>query len=162
MFSQSLKDLLFILDQEKIPESDAELIKSAIIQKVDNCAIVEREMEDEVKRLRSIAREFGEAAKAAENRLARFMEYVRWAMEQNGFEKLPGEKFLCEIRENPARVMIEHEPTSFDAEAYPDLVRLKYEWDKNAIKASIHERDIPFARLVREKRAVFGINRGKK
>jgi hypothetical protein len=164
MFKQNLQDLLFILDQEEVPEADAELLRSAILQKVDNCALVKREMEDEAARLRGIAKEFTEAARASEKRQERFLAYVRRAMESQGYEKLPGTQYQLELRTGPEKLEIEREPTIDDYSDFPAFVRDRYEWNKSAIKLAISDEshDIPFARIVREKFLSFSIRKGAK
>ena len=162
MFKQSLNDLLFILDQDKVPADEAELLKSAILIKVDNCAIVKREMEDEAARLRGIAKEFAEAARVSERRLDRFMAYVKMAMESQGFEKLPGNNFQAVLKLGPEKIEMDQEATEDDWCDYPDFVKCEYKWIKAAIKDAISQEthDIPFARVVREKYVQFAIRKG--
>lgn len=156
----SLNGVLAYLDRDDLDESEQLALRSTILEKVDEYAVFERQLCDEVKRLREIAKEFTEAARVSEKRLERFHEHVKYVMEANGFEKLPGAKFEVQLRENPPKVIVDQEPTSFDAEAYPSLVRTKWEWNKSVIKDMLAERDIPFARLVRERRAVFAVRKG--
>jgi len=163
MQSLSLNDLLYVLDQDDIDDGKAEDLRAAIISKVDACAVVRAEMEDEAARMRKFAKDFTDAARAAEARLERFMGYVTYAMESKGFDKLPGEKFQVALAETPGRVEIAHEPTSEDLECFPNLVRMKLEWDKSAVKdALIAGSDLRFAQIVREKYAKFGVKRGNK
>jgi hypothetical protein len=159
MEKSTLHQLLIYLDQEEISEDGVKATIEALTSKVDGCALFESELRAEIDRLKEIVREFHDAQKAAEKRLERFREYLVYTMTVNSFDKVPGELFSLVLIENPPKVEIKGEPSVFDAEAYPDFVRVRYEWNKSAIKEAIETREVPFARIVREKRPKFSVKR---
>lgn len=157
----TLNALIESLDNDVMTEQEAKELRYALEEKIDAYAMVQSQMAAEVERLKGIAREFAEEAKLMESRLKKFNERVLYVMDVNGFEKLPGERFQLVQTLNPPSVKVEADPCDLDADAYPDLVRIKYEWSLTAIKAAITEgRDIPFARLVRGKKPVFKVRKG--
>ena len=159
--NQTLYGLIERLDDDVMTEQQAVELRKDLEQKVDAYAEVQTKLAAEALRLADIANEFQEEAKAAEARLKKFNQRLLYVLETNELEKLPGTRWQLATRLNRESVVIDGEPTEFDAELYPELVKIKREWSKTAIKAAINEgNDVKFARLVRTKRIEFKVRKG--
>lgn len=159
--NQTLYGLIERLDDDVMTEAEAKELRADIESKVDSYAEVRSMLESEVERIQRIAKEFAQEAKAAEARLKRFNDRVLFLMETNGLEKLPGTKWQLAQRLNPESVVVDGEPTEFDQDLYPELVKIKREWSKTAIKAALSEGvDLSFAKVVRTKRVEFKVRKG--
>jgi hypothetical protein len=151
----SLNDLMTRLEQDYLTQEEADDLYRLIAAKVDGCAEFVSKLDFEAKRLKGVAKEFSEAAKAEEAKLERFRKYVVFCLGKAGDDRIDGERFTLKLKENPGRLELSEEPDPADATAWPELVRIKYEWDKEAIKRKLNYLDIPFARIIRDKKPIF-------
>ncbi len=117
-------------------EFDPENIAGELNEKVDAIKIVLDRLQGESARLRVCAEEFARAAKTVENNAERLKEYVLYAMQQNGFEKLPGKLWRLQVQKAAPALVTEYSPTAETMLEMPSFVERKvgYSWNKEQIK----------------------------
>jgi hypothetical protein len=91
-------------------------------------------------------------------RAERLEDYVRFEMEQNQFEKIPGNLWSARFRLNPPSVNITMPATADLFWDFPNYVKetVSYSFDREAIKADIKAgKEVPFASIKQTKRLEF-------
>jgi hypothetical protein len=127
---------------------------------VDSCVLLQTSLNSEIERLAAIVKEFQAEKAKAEESLNLLNSKLLDFLAVNNLKTLSGEKFQLAEASNPVSVAVDYEPSEIDAQAYPDLVRVKYEWSKTSIKSQLESgKDVGFARLVRKKKINYKIRR---
>lgn len=148
MNSLSLKDLLANVDQDGRTTEGKKAVRAAILSEVDKFASAEQELKEKAAALRDQARLITEEARRIDTEREKLIGAVKETMEKEGFQKLPGQLYEIVLKPCAPRLLVDKQPTEFDAEAYPYLVRQSWEWDANRLKAMIQTGStISWARL---------------
>jgi hypothetical protein len=162
---KTLADILAWLDQVDqglvvaTPEEHA-AVGALLVAKIDNTKGVIDELEFQAERLRKAAKELSDGARQVANRVDRIKGYIAHHMQANGFPQLPGEcwkvKLTTGLGVEPKRDAGERDD--------PRFIRVKYEWNKSALKAALESLD-PVAMEVAELKSStsvsFGVNKGR-
>jgi hypothetical protein len=105
------------------------------------------------------AKEFIEAKAAAESNAMRLENLMLYAMNKNQFEKLSGNDFVVSIRKSQ-QVKANVEATQMTYLEHPELHRVKYEFDKVAIKEALKAGfPVPFAEMVENQSLQFKVKK---
>ncbi len=121
---------------DEIKQQINEELSVLLQQKSTNTIGYIRNMELTVEAMKSEEKRISEQRKACENRIARFKEYVKDCMEQNGIMKVETSIGSMTIAKNPISVEIENEdeiPSEFKQEVVSTKI------DKMAIKNHFKE-----------------------
>lgn len=128
------------------PEDQAH-VGALLVAKIDNTKGVLDELEFQEKRLRAAAKELETGAGQVASRVKRMKSYMAHHMKAHGFTHLPGEVWKARLTGGVSAEPNYKTPVKGDVEKAPHLVRVKYEWDKKALKAALEVGD-EHARLV--------------
>lgn len=153
------------LDDVEGMDFDPAVLAEDLRDKVDAIYTAHDRLCVEASRLEGHAEDFALAAKRAYAAADRLKSYVQWNMEQQKFQRIPGDKFCFEIRENNPSVYTEHNPTAEDFLKHEDVIcrTVLYAWDKTTIRNQIKAgKEFPFAKLKPSKRVVFDKRKEKK
>lgn len=83
-------------------------------------------------------REYTVAKKSVAANRDRLAKHLVWTMQQNGFDKFAGHRYQVSVqRASPAVELKISEPNLQHKIMYPDYIRVKYEWDKAAIRDAL-------------------------
>lgn len=152
-----LKGLLSKAGSELLTHEEQAVLHSAIVSEVDLAAAYAAELAEREAKLREQARAICVAAKAAEKQRERFMGYIQAAMQKNGYERLPGQRYEAVLKPaSKPRVIVSAEPTEQEADAYPALVRVTYEWNLDRLRALMEMGStVKWATLERSSKVIF-------
>lgn len=144
---------------------DPTVLAEDLRAKVDAIYTAYDRLLSEASRLDGHAEDFALLAKRAYAAADRLKDYVQWNMEQQKFEKLPGEKFVFVIQVHKGSIETDHIPTAEDCLKFPKLVKrmVGYSWDKGEIATGLaNGEEIPFAKLKPTKKVHFKLRKGLK
>lgn len=151
-----------LFDQGLAVKFDPETVVGDLREKVDAIKTVIDRLEFQAEWAKQQAAPFMEVYYAVQKNVERLKEYVRYSMEKNGFQELPGNKYRVQLQDNPPALEITRpEATAMDYQKYPSYCKQIrfYEWDKPAIKAALLDKhEFPFAKLSRGKHCRFYVN----
>lgn len=143
-----------IMEQEEMtPELKEELereLTTLLHEKSQNTIGYIRNIELTIEAMKTEEKRFSEKRKALENKLERFITYVKECMESNGFSKIDTGLGSLTIAKNPMSVEIENED-EIPSEFKQEVVTVKI--DKTAIKNHFKETGevIPGIKIVDDK-----------
>lgn len=116
------------------PLDPAEIVGD-IRDKVDAIKAVLDEFESTAKGLKLKAKRLRTTIKAIENNHKRLKEYVRFQMQENHFEKLPGNDYYVRLQNRATRIEFARIPDDIDFIKYSKYVRISrsYSWDEEMV-----------------------------
>ena len=132
------------VDQGLVPEATAEdqaHVGALLTAKIDNTADVDRQLEWDEKRLRDAADQLLDGARKIAARRERISQYIAYHMQAKGFTQLPGELWRAKLNTGISAAPKSKKPAKADVENTPRFVRVKYEWDKTALKKALEALD---------------------
>lgn len=133
---QAADDALISMTPEQMGELGA-----LLAAKVDGYRLVLTKMEAEETRLRAEADAFLKPAKALAKAQERLKEAMAYHMLSHQMTRIPGESWRVDLKETKAVETPQASPTNDDQWNYSDYVRLKFEWNKIALKAGLEKGD---------------------
>jgi hypothetical protein len=160
---KTLADILQFLDAvdqgviDPTPEKKAE-VAALLVAKIDSTAEVLDELEHQAERLRQASAKLAEGKRQVLARVERIKDYIAFHMQQGGFTQLPGECWKAKMTTGLS-VLPKMEP-----EAHLPFVRVKFEWDKKALKAALEAMDpeaMKVAELVPSASVSMAVNKGR-
>lgn len=119
---------------------DMRQLGSMLAEKVDAYHTVLSKMAAEEKRLREEAESFLKPARALASAQERLKQSMSFVMMENKYLRIPGDKYRVELKESKS-VSCPLDPTKDDQWVYPDFVRVKFEWDKKALREALEGDD---------------------
>lgn len=141
----SLNDILACLDlhdSKVVPRTAEELqtLGRLLLRKVDAYKFNRDQLEGEADRFEGYAEVHLKESHTFRKKVKALDDRMIWAMDRNGFEKLPGEQWRVDlVIGNPLEVT--REPDEKLAQEMPDFVRVttktSYGWKKVELKAAI-------------------------
>ena len=159
---KTLADILQFLDAvdqgviDPTPERKAE-VAALLVSKIDNTAELLDELEHQAERLRLASAKLSEGKRQVLARVDRIKDYMAFHMQHAGFTQLPGECWKAKLSTGIAVV------PKRDPEAGLPFVRVKYEWDKKALKTALESFDpkaMELANLVPSASVSIVVNKG--
>ncbi len=165
---KTLADILAWLDAtdsgliNPTPEQQAE-VGALLAAKVDGTKDFIDELEYQAERLRVAAAQLAEGKRQVLARVDRLKSYMAHHMCEKAFQQIPGDVWKVRLTGSEA-VETEVEPDAEYARLVPELVRVKYEWNKSALKKALESGDAEaaaIAKLVASKSVQFSVNKGK-
>lgn len=162
---KTLADILQYLDavdQGVIDPSpdDKAAVAALLVAKIDNTADVIDELEYQAERLRTAAAKLSEGKRQVLARVERIKDYMAFHMKTAGFQQIPGDVWRAKLTTGLS-VSIKREASERDD---PRFVRVKYEWDKKALKAALEGLDpvaMEVASLEASASVSIDVNKGK-
>lgn len=118
-----------ILDADFDPSE----FEGLLTTKIDSIGGLLDEWEERAEGLKAAAKKRTEKAKRWEAKRERLLGYVQMCMERDGFDKLPGKEYAAKLTSSETLVSLK-EPDALIRSKFPDLVRVKYEWNKTPAK----------------------------
>ncbi len=152
------------IDNLNEAEFDPAVLAENLQDKVDAIYTVYDRLNSEASRLDKIAADFFKAANVAWKAADRLKDYVLWNMQQQNFQKLPGNVFSFIVMPNNPKVIVEKNPTPEDFLKYSAVVKRDtvYSWDKKQLSSLIKDgAKFPFAKLETGQRVEFKIRKEK-
>lgn len=152
---QAADDALIEMNVEQMAELGA-----LLAAKVDGYRLVLTKMEAEETRLRAEADAFLKPARVLAKAQERLKEAMAYHMTQHKMTRIPGEQWRVDLKESKAVECPQATPTNDDQWNYPDYVRLKFEWNKIALKAGLEKGDpkaMEVARFVTNHTPTFAV-----
>ncbi len=134
-----LLSLLSNLDQDQAIEFEPDQVIGDLREKVDAIRTVQQRLRMEEERLRENAAELTRAAQAVKSNRERLDSYVVYAMQSNGFDKVPGKYWRMQKQRTAPSVITDHEPGPDDALRFGEFVerQVTYKWNKPLIKGAL-------------------------
>lgn len=133
---QAADDALIEMTPDQMRELGAMLAK-----KVDGYRTIMTKMAAEEARLREEADAFLKPARALAKAQERLEQVMTFHMFEHKMTSIPGKSWRVELKESEAVDTPQAAPTNDDQWNYPDFVRLKFEWDKVALKKALDAGD---------------------
>lgn len=135
--------------------AEADLIEAGRV-KVDNYKYVL----DKLEALEAVYDKWLKEYQAAKRTVAanreRLAKHLVAVLQQNGFDRFPGNQFQVAVqRATPAVELKVSEPNPQLKIKYPDYIRVKYEWDKTAIRDGLKTGDTSAAELAALKETFY-------
>lgn len=149
MLELSLDDQIELIDAGKI--------------KVDNYKYFIDKVDAQAELFKKWEREFREKKQVMENLSKRIKDHMIWSMNNNGFKKFTGERYVVTIRRAKSSVVVTSKPTPEMMLDFSDLIRTKYEWEKDKIATALktgNEDVAQFASFKENYSAKFEVNKG--
>lgn len=140
-----------------------EQLGTMLADKVDAYKYVQEKIEAEVARLDARIKEFQQAKKSVTKAYERLKELLAFHMKSKGFPRLPGMDYVARLGSSKSVKMRRDDVSSLDVLNYTGFVRVKYEWDKTAIKAALENKDpkaAEIAEIVESPWVTFDVNKG--
>lgn len=159
-------ELISILQQadnamiEVTPE-EMEDVGNQLAEKVDSLDFILSRMEAEEKRLDDYIEQFTASKKAIANKRKSLMDYIKFVMEKNGFEKISGKMITISMRSSKS-TEIELEPTAALYATFPKLIKREYAWIKSEVKKELEADNktvAGFAKIVENKSVNFKVKK---
>jgi hypothetical protein len=148
---EALLATMQLFDEGMAIDFDPAQVVGDLKDKVDAVKSVIDRMEFQAEWARQKADPFMKAAYSLEKKVERLKEYVRYSMEKNGFQELPGNTFRAQLQKNaPSLEVTQPECSAIDYSKWPNYCKQirYYEWDKAAIKSALLDKaELPFAKL---------------
>lgn len=166
---KTLADILAYLDAadsgliDATPEQMAEM-GALLVAKVDNTAEVIDELKYQAKRLRIASAKLAKGKRQVLARIDRLKEYMAYHMKAASFTQIPGEAWKVRLTSSKSVKPLIEKPDLPCAITFPQFVRVKYEWDKEALAAAIESGDEvakTLAEIVPSNSVTFDVNKGK-
>lgn len=138
----------------RLSDEDLARLTEMLVAKVDNCKWMLDHWESEAERWGKYARENYETKRAIEAKAERMKKRIADSMARRNFDKLPGERYRLQIQYVES-LEITCDPDEFTAKLNPELIRARYEWNKEAVKDAMRNgmADFPYA-VLRERPSV--------
>lgn len=142
--SPTLNQLLIALSNadeelsEFDPNQQLDLMEAGKV-KVDNYKYILDKLEAQEFYLSAREKEFTAARKAIQSHIRKLKDNLLFALQNNGFEKFTGHQFIVSKRRAAPAVEIiaGGDPTALHMMKFSDYIRIKYEWNKEAIRLNI-------------------------
>lgn len=156
----SLNDILTALTAQDngdlvLTEAGQKELAAKLVDKVDNCRFYIDNLNAQSKTIREVyIKELQRAIKINAKEVKRLKDYIVWAMNINGFKKLPGNMFSLSLARKDRLTMVDEaftKPTDAIYEQFKEFVTrtVTYKWNvaaiTKAIKAKTH--NFAFAKL---------------
>jgi hypothetical protein len=123
-----------ILDAEIDPQDLVE----GLAHKIDSIGGLLDEWRAKAVALREREKVLADKRRRWERKVEQLEGYVQFAMERDGFDKLPGKEYAATIRRSESIELLK-EPSALVRSQFPDLIRVKYEWEKRACKEALKD-----------------------
>jgi len=150
-----LQDVLLEAEEGLADESvNLEEILGCIANKVDNIKQIIDMMNDEAARFKRYEAEMKKRSQLCLRGAERLEGYVLRSLEAHNTTFEVGNLWTAKIRE-AKYVKVDREPTFVDALEYPSVVKTTYSWDKRAIKDTLKETELPYAKMETSRALVF-------
>jgi len=112
--------------------------------------------EKEAEKLEEWYKPFEAQARSYKKAAVRLNEYLKFKMIENGFDKVPGNKWQAVLQKAAPLLQIDSEepsPLHFLSEEFKPFVtqQIVYKWNKDEISTALKEKTLSFARLVPKK-----------
>jgi uncharacterized protein YbgA (DUF1722 family) len=165
---KTLAEILAYLDASDaglIATSPEELsaIGHLLTSKVDATREVIDELESQAERLRVAAEKLTKGKRQVLARVERLKQYMAFHMNAFQFTQIPGEAWKVRLTSSES-VEPMRDPELSDLEVAPECVRVKYEWNKKALKQALVSEDRwakTVASLVPSNSVEFDVFKGK-
>ena len=118
-----------------LSEDDMRILVSEIKSKVDSIHEVLSIFKSEAERLKGIAAKFSASQKACDNAHDRLLDFTKYAMESQGFDRLPGEIFSLQVVKRKA-VKILRQPTYEDMFTLGEFIETSLKWKVTDLKSA--------------------------
>lgn len=155
-----LEDAEKALTAEVDPATLGELVR----EKIDAIREVDSKLEAEIARLDQDIEALKARKHAVQNGKERLRSLVKQGMEYGGFDLMSGNTWAVRLQNNPAKLIIDHEPTESDYRTYKDFCEatLVYTWKKDVIKERLKAGDhFGWAKLETGRHVRFVPKKGK-
>lgn len=134
----TLQDILEAMAKQQenfdaISESEVNDILVLLGEKVDGYKHIISLCEAEEERLANEIKDFQKSKKTVENAKERVKETLMYVMKSKEYSKLPGEKFVANIRSRTTS-FINRSPDEADYIGFEDLVKIAFAWDVSKVK----------------------------
>lgn len=130
-------------ETNNLSDAEYEVLIGDIQTKIDNIRGYLSMLESESERLGKLKNEFGQAQATIDKAHERLKTYCIYAMKQNRFKSLSGEKFSLKVMDRSNIILTSKEPTDdqyirLNAK-FPGIVRRVLEWNKPEFKDIVKE-----------------------
>lgn len=157
----SLDDLLLRLlhaEDGLTQELDLESLGVQLREKVDSVKLVLDRLQAEEQWLTGQLDEIVDRRTAVRNNASRLRGYCASVMTQHGYERMPGEKWRCQLQAAKPTVVFDRDPGPLDLQADPELVEMvrSYKWRKDLAEERLNAGlPVPLAHLKQSKYVKF-------
>lgn len=117
-------------------EDQTELIEAGRV-KVDNYKYIIDKLDAQAAYLKAREDEYAQARRVVENNLRRIRDNLVRSMQTFGFDQFAGQTFTVRLAKAPPSVEVSGDCDAAMKIRWPDYVRVKYEWDKTALRDAL-------------------------
>lgn len=152
---------LAALDDSLTQEFDPAILVEDIRNKVDDIKFIVDRLGAFDQAIKAQIEPLARARASANRNLESLKRYVAQSMQDNHFERLPGNTWRIQLQDNPGMVEFTREPSMEDAHNFPGVVEVvtQYRWRVGVIKEMLQEGgEFTFAKLKKGKHCRFYLN----
>jgi len=130
--------------------------------KVDSYKYIIDKLESHAEYLAKQEAHFAQAKKVTLNNIKRIKEQLLNALAQNNFERYAGNQWIVRRQKGAKKLEVNREPMASDIIKMPDLVEVKYSWNKVKLKDKFDESEEikEFCTLKQSEHVRFAIKKG--
>ena len=165
MSKRTLQDYLKVInyienDLMEITPEELGMVFDGLHDKVDSYKGITDYMTSQAESLKARAKEFSDRAKSLENSAKNIKKHMAFLMSQNDTLELIGSEYSAKIRKSEA-IKTDFDPDESTALNFPELTRQKviYEWNKDALKKTLKDTELPFARIQQNQTIQFRVKK---
>jgi electron transfer flavoprotein alpha subunit len=152
--AETLREILQALDDNDsgvIELSKEQMVElgSRLAAKIDAYRYIEDQAEADMKRLTATAKKFTAAKKQTEKAVKNLKTLLIYYMRSKEFREIPGNDWIAKLSTSQKVRVKKGEPTANDVMSHEKFVRIKYEWDKDALGEALKAGD-ETAKLIAE------------
>lgn len=112
-------------DVIEIDHETIQLTGDELQAKIDSFVTYIKDCKSRAKELKERSKEIEGRAKALVNRANNITDYLKYVMEQNGFEKLPGNLYRVSLVKSKPKIVMDRDCTDDDLQNHFDFVRTR-------------------------------------